>query len=108
MPSDTRQPDRVSTAVVMANGVEMTYRRCESGRMVLVLGASEAIALALGASFRVIMPEMPFRFSDAAAAGWLGGVCDGLGIAEAVIVAEAGPRRGARACSRHRGQRFRY
>jgi pimeloyl-ACP methyl ester carboxylesterase len=82
---DTRPNDRVSTAVVMANGVETTYRRCGSGRTVLLLGASEAIALALGASFRVIVPEVPFRLLDAAE--WLGGVCDGLGIAEAVIIA---------------------
>ena len=87
MPSDTRRTDRVSTAVVMANGVETTYRRCGSGRTVLLLGASEAVALALGASFRVIVPEVPFGFPDAATAGWLGGVCDGLGIAEAAIVA---------------------
>ena len=71
----------------MANGVETTYRRCGSGRTVLLLGASESIALALGTSFRVIVPEVPLHFADASATRWLGGVCDGLGIDEATIVA---------------------
>ena len=71
----------------MANGVETTYRRCGSGRTVLLLGAPEAIALALGTSFRVIVPEVPLHFADASATRWLGGVCDGLGIDEATIVA---------------------
>lgn len=95
MPSDTRQPDRISIAVVMAHGVATTYRRWGSGRTVVLLGVSEAIAVALGASFRVIVPDVPPRFSDLDAAGWLGGVCDGLGIAEAAIVAEPALRHAA-------------
>ena len=78
---------RVSIAVVMANGVATTYRRWGSGRTVLLLGVSESVALALGASFRVIVPELPFRSSDAGAVRWLAGVYEGLGIVEAVIVA---------------------
>ena len=80
-------PARISIAVVMADGVATTYRRYGSGRTVLLLGGSEAMALALSASFRVIVPEPPVRFSGAGAADWLGGVCDGLGIGEAAIVA---------------------
>ena len=80
-------PNRVSTAVVLANGVATTYWRCGSGRTVVLLGASDAIAIALSASFRVIVPEVPFGFSDAGVVRWLGGVCEGLGIAEAAIVA---------------------
>jgi len=39
-----------------------------------MLGVSEAIPLALGDSFRVIVPELPLGFSDLAAAQWLGDV----------------------------------
>ena len=53
----------------------------------MLLGVSEAIALALGASFRVIVPELPLGFPGGGAARWLSGVCEGLGIAEAAIVA---------------------
>ncbi len=87
MSSDPRHPDRISTAMVMADGLATIYRRWGSGRTVLLLGVSEAIALALGASFRVIVPELPLGFPDGGAARWLGGVCEGLGIAEAAIVA---------------------
>jgi len=79
-------PNRISTAVVLANGVATTYRRWGSGPTVVLLGASDGVALALGASYRVIVPDVPFVFSELGAAGWLGGVCDGLGIAEATIV----------------------
>jgi len=79
--------DRVSIAVVMANGVATTYRRWGSGRTVLLLGASDSVALALGAWFRVIAPDIPLGLSDAGAVCWLGGVYEGLGIAEAAIVA---------------------
>jgi len=84
--------NRTSTAVVMTNGLATVYRRWGSGRTVLLLGVSEAIALALGDSFRVIVPELPLGFSDFAAAQWLGDVCEGLGIVGAVIVAEAALR----------------
>ncbi len=80
-------PDRVSTAMVMADGLATIYRRWGSGRTVLLLGASEALALAVGESFRVIVPDLPLDCSDGGAARWLGGVCEGLGIDEAVIVA---------------------
>jgi len=80
-------PNRVSTAVVLADGVATTYRRCGSGQTVLLLGASEAVALALSESFRVIVPDVPVGLSAEAAARWLGGVCEGLGILAAVIVA---------------------
>ena len=73
--------------MVMADGLATIYRRWGSGRTVLLLGVSEAIALALGDSFRVIVPELPLGFPDGGAARWLGGVCEGLGIAEAAIVA---------------------
>lgn len=77
----------LSTAVVLADGVATTYRRAGSGRTVLLLGASEALALALSESFRVIAPEVPVGLSERDAARWLSGVCEGLGIPEAVIVA---------------------
>ena len=53
----------------------------------MLLGASEAVALALADWFRVIVPELPLGLSGLGAARWLGGVCEGLGIAEAAIVA---------------------
>jgi pimeloyl-ACP methyl ester carboxylesterase len=76
----------------MTNGLATVYRRWGSGRTVLLLGVSGAIALALGDSFRVIVPELPLGFSDVAAAQWLGDVCEGLGIVGAVIVAETALR----------------
>ena len=87
-----RHPDRISTAMVMANGLATVYRRWGSGRTVLLLGASEAVALALGDWFRVIVPELPLGLSGLGAARWLGGVCEGLGIAEAAIVATPASR----------------
>jgi len=84
--------NRTSTAVLTTKGLTTVYRRWGSGRTVLLLGVSEAIPLALGDSFRVIVPELPLGFSDLAAAQWLGDVWEGLGIAEAVIVAEAALR----------------
>ena len=87
MSSDPRHLDRISTAMVMADGLATIYRRWGSGRTLLLLGVSEASALALGDSFRVIVPELPLDYSDPGAARWLGGVCEGLGIAEAAIVA---------------------
>ena len=75
--------------MVMADGLATVYRRWGSGRTVLLLGVSEAIALTLGDSFRVIVPELPLGFPDGGAARWLGSVCEGLGIAEAAIVATA-------------------
>ena len=79
--------NRISTAMVMANGLATVYRRWGSGRTVLLLGVSESIAITLGDSFRVIVPELPLGFSDLLAARWLSGVFEGLGIAEAAIVA---------------------
>jgi pimeloyl-ACP methyl ester carboxylesterase len=62
----------------------------------MVLGASEGVALALGTSFRIIVPEVPSPpLSDAAAARWLGGVCEGLGILEVAIVATPALRNAA-------------
>jgi len=84
--------NRTSTAVLTTKGLTTVYRRWGSGRTVLLLGVSEAIPLALGDSFRVIVPELPLGFSDLAAAQWLGDVWEGLGIVEAVIVAEAALR----------------
>jgi len=84
--------NRTSTAVLMTNGLTTVYRRWGAGRTVLLLGVAEAIALALGDSFRVIVPELPLGFSDFEAAQWLGDVCEGLGIVDAVIVAEAALR----------------
>ena len=92
MSSDPRHPDRISTAMVMADGLATIYRRWGSGRTVLLLGVSEAIALTLGDSFRVIVPELPLGFPDGGAARWLGSVCEGLGIAEAAIVATPASR----------------
>src|SRR6266550_6681790 len=99
MSSDPRHLDRISTAMVMADGLATIYRRWGSGRTLLLLGVSdlllgvsEASALALGDSFRVIVPELPLDFSDPGATRWLGGVCEGLGIAEAAIVATAALR----------------
>ena len=86
MSSDPRHPDRISTAMVMADGLATIYRRWGSGRTVVLLGASDGVALALGAAYRVIVPAVPLRFSELGAAGWLCGVYDGLGIAEATIV----------------------
>ena len=77
---------RISTAVVMANGVATTYRRWGSGPTVVLLGVPDGMALALGAAYRVIVPDVPLQFSELGAAGWLCGVYDGLGIAEAAIV----------------------
>src|SRR6266566_1474876 len=87
-----RHPDRISTAMVMADGLATIYRRWGSGRTVLLLGVSEVIALGLGDSFRVIVPVLPLGFPDGGAARWLGGVCEGLGIAEAAIVATPASR----------------
>jgi len=84
--------NRTSTAVLTTKGLTTVYRRWGSGRTVLLLGVSEALALALGDSFRVIVPELPLGFSDFEAAQWLGDVCEGLGIVDAVIVAEAALR----------------
>jgi pimeloyl-ACP methyl ester carboxylesterase len=84
--------NRTSTAVLTTKGLTTVYRRWGSGRTVLVLGVSEAIPLALADSFRVIVPELPLGLADLAAAQWLGDVCEGLGIGEAVIVAEAALR----------------
>jgi pimeloyl-ACP methyl ester carboxylesterase len=81
--------------MVMANGIATVYRRWGSGRTVVLLGVSEAIAAALGGSFRVIVPELPPGLSDGGAARWLSGVSEGLGIAEAVIVAAPAWREGA-------------
>ena len=92
MSSDARHPARISTAMVMANGLATVYRRWGSGRTVLLLGASEAVALALGDWFRVIVPELPLGLSGLGEARWLGGVCEGLGIAEAAIVATPASR----------------
>ena len=80
-------PNRISTAVILANGIATTYWRCGSGSTVLLLGVPEAIARALSAWFRVIVPDVPSAFSDVDALRWLGGVYEGLGIAEAAIVA---------------------
>jgi len=79
--------NRISTAMVMANGLATVYRRWGSGRTVLLLGIPESIALTLGDSYRVIVPELPLGFSDLVAARWLSGVFEGLGIAEATIIA---------------------
>ena len=87
--------NRISTALVMANGLATVYRRWGSGRTVLVLGVSETIALALGDSFRVIVPELPLGFSALGAARWLSGVCEGLGVVDAAIVAAPALRDGA-------------
>lgn len=78
---------RISTAVILANGIATPYWRCGSGPTVVLLGAPEAIALALSEQFRVIVPAVPSAFSDVDAVQWLGGVVEGLGIAEAAIVA---------------------
>lgn len=80
-------PHRISTALVLANGIATPYTRCGAGPTVLLLGGPEAIALALSEWFRVIVPEVPFDFSGVDAVRWLGGVYEGLGIAEAAIVA---------------------
>lgn len=84
--------NRTSTAVLTTKGLTTVYRRWGSGPTVLLLGVSEALALALGDAFRVIVPELPLGFSDFEAAQWLGDVCEGLGIVDAVIVAEAALR----------------
>jgi len=80
-------PNRISTAVILANGIATPYWRCGSGSTVLLLGAPEAIARALSEWFRVIVPDVPSAFTDVDAVRWLGGVYEGLGIAEAAIVA---------------------
>src|SRR6266568_5308111 len=87
MSSDPRPPDRISTAMVMADGLATIYRRWGSGRTLLLLGVPEAIALALGDSFRVIVPELPLDYSDPGATRWLGGVCEGLGVDGAPVLA---------------------
>lgn len=80
-------PNRISTAVILANGIATPYWRCGSGPVVLALGAPDAVALALSEWFRVIVPEVPSDFSDVSTVRWLGGVYEGLGLAEAAIVA---------------------
>lgn len=80
-------PNRISTAVILANGIATPYWRCGSGPVVLALGAPDAAALALSEWFRVIVPEVPSDFSDVGTVRWLGGVYEGLGMAEAAIVA---------------------
>jgi len=77
---------RVSTAMVMVNGLATPYRRWGSGPTVLLLGTAEATAVALASSFRVIVPELPLGFSEPGAAEWLGGIYEGLGITKAAIV----------------------
>ncbi|HEY7683213.1 MAG TPA: hypothetical protein VH879_11265 [Gemmatimonadales bacterium] len=88
MDHETRAADRVTTAVVMADGVATRYRRSGSGPTVVVLGA-EPVVEPLARSYRVIVPEVPPHLSDTTAGGrarWLSGVFDGLGIDVAVIV----------------------
>lgn len=77
---------RISIAVVLTRGLATAYRRWGSGRQVLLLGISEALAVSLGDSFRVIVPELPHGLTDSEAAQWLGDLCEGLGISAAVIV----------------------
>jgi len=78
--------DRISQAIVMAHGLATVYRRYGSGRTVVLLGAPDAVALALSASFLVIVPEVPLEVSHVTMAVWLGGIYDGLGIVAATIV----------------------
>jgi len=79
--------NRISTAVILANGIATPYWRSGSGPVVVLLDAPETIALALSEWFRVIVPEVPSDFDGVDAVRWLGGVYEGLGIAEAAIVA---------------------
>jgi len=79
--------NRISTAVILANGIATPYWRSGSGPVVLLLGAPQEIASALSEWFRVIVPDAPADFSAVDAVRWLGGVYEGLGIAEAAIVA---------------------
>ena len=88
MDHETRAADRVTTAVVMADGVATRYRRCGAGPTVVVLGA-ELVVDALARSYRVIRPAVPPHLSDTIAgerARWLSGVFDGIGIDVAVVV----------------------
>src|SRR5256885_16905778 len=87
MSSDARHPARISTAMVMANGLATVYRRWGSGRTVLLLGASEAVALALGDWFRVIVPELPLGLSVLGAAPWPCGASEGALLPAAAILA---------------------
>jgi pimeloyl-ACP methyl ester carboxylesterase len=88
MDSDTQATDRVTTAVVLADGLATTYRRSGSGPTVVLLGA-DAAAPTLARSYRVITPEVPplLDGTPEGSARWLSGVLDGLGIEAAVIVA---------------------
>jgi len=81
--------NRITTAVILANGIATPYWRSGSGPVVVLLGAPppETVALALSEWFRVIVPEVPSDFEGLDAVRWLGGVYEGLGIAEAAIVA---------------------
>jgi hypothetical protein len=79
--------NRISTAVILANGIATPYWRSGSGPVVVLLDAPETIALALSEWFRVIVPEVPSDFDGVDPVRWLGGVYEGLGIAEAAIVA---------------------
>jgi|SRR5882724_9039949 len=80
----------VSTASLLADGIETRYLRTGAGPTVPLIHpggtAEDDLVLALARRFRVIVPDLPEDGSHPAPPDWLRGVFDGLGIAEAAIV----------------------
>ena len=82
-----------SWAEVRARDQVMRYRRSGVGRAVVLLlcpGESPepfwpALLEALGADFRLIVPELPA--ADADVAGWLAGFLEGLGVSNVGVLA---------------------
>ena len=79
--------ERIATAVVMADGLETRYLRCGAGQTVVLVGGDRRLAITLATTCRVIAPQVPPRLPMNDLVTWLRGVFDGLGIAEASIVA---------------------
>ena len=102
--SRTGEPDApagiesVTHAVLTAGGIDTTYARCGSGEPLLLLSergdpASDDLARALAARFRVIIPTVDVsrdRWTPRQCAAWLRDLLDGLGIESAFIVAAEG------------------
>jgi hypothetical protein len=77
---------RITTAVVVADGLETRYLRCGAGRTVVLVARDNRLAIELAASCRVIAPEVPPGMGADSFVLWLRSVFDGLGITAAAIV----------------------
>jgi hypothetical protein len=89
-PTPVLEPASYARCVVLADGIETSYRRAGRGAAVLFLGPPRNVGAAildtLPCGFRVFAPELPSfapSFCD-----WLRGFLDGLGVGSACIIAE--------------------